>query len=187
MQKAFFIDEVYLKDNSPLSAHIEIKELYPFMKASEDTYIQESIGTKQYKRLIQGVSNEDLTAIETELLYQIRDALMWYVCYKSVPFLATKIRNIGVVRQTGETIEPAEDTLIKDQKNTCKGMAEWYLRMMKNWLCENSRSFPLYNCGCGGHADLPANTKPKANCDLAFDNYEDSINNEFARKWLNGK
>lgn len=187
IQRALFISETYLKENSPLSAHTEANELYPFMKASEDTHIQEAIGSKLYTRLMEGItaSPQNINSDERALLFKVRDALMWYICYDALPFLHIKIRNIGVVKAKDDNLESADRADVSHLTNKCKGKADFYLRIMQRWLCENQLKFPEYTCGCGNHADLQPNRTKVLNCDLAFDNNE--VDTEYLRKYLNGR
>ena len=104
MANAFFISETYLKDNSPLNRNIDMDELYPFAKTAEEIYIQEAIGTALYDDLIAKIIANTLSANEIELCKKIRSALVWWTVYDAIPFMATKIRNIGIVEQNGETI-----------------------------------------------------------------------------------
>lgn len=187
-ERAFFISETYLKENSPLSAHTEASELYPFMKGAEDTYIQEAIGTRLFDRLIESLnaSPKNTTADEKRLLFKIRDALKWYICYDALPFLHIKIRNIGVVKQTGDDMEAADRADISYLLNKCKDKAEFYLRIMQCWLCENSHLFPEYRCGNWKCSELQPNKTIGPNCDLAFDKNE-CLDEDFAKKWLGNR
>lgn len=183
MASAFFISQKYLTDNGPLSGNIDIKEIYPFAKSAEDIYIQEAIGTKLFNRLIESIENNDTTANETILLKKIRSALVHYTCYDALPFLAIKIRNIGVVKQTGENLESATSQDIGNLRKACKDKADFYLNLLQMYLCENSNLFPDYCCGSWNCSQLMPNTSKLNSCDLAFDK---EIDTDYARKWLNG-
>ena len=189
MASAFFISETYLKDNSPLSGNVDIKELYPFAKTAEDIYIQEAIGTCLYDHLISTLtaSPPNYNSDEMELMKKIRAALVWFTCYDALPFIGTKIRNIGVVQQTGENLSSASDLKEAALRKEIKNKADFYLKRLQDYLCANSTLFPQYNCSCSSCANIQPNVNVSNSCDLAFDNdlTNNDINTRFIRKWLN--
>ena len=185
METAFFISEKYLKDNSPLSGNIDINEVYPFAKSAEETYIQEVVGTRLFNKLIStlNASPQDPNADEITLMKKIRSCLVWYTCYDAIPFLATKIRNIGVVKQEGGDLKSASEAEVKDLIKKCWDKGEFYKKLLQMYLCENSSKFPEYNCG--GCSELAPNPHINNTSDLAIDkNDNDNRNAEYYRKWI---
>lgn len=187
---AFFISETYLKNNSPLSGNIDIAEIYPFAKTAEDIYIQQAIGTCLYDRLIESLTNSppDTTANETILLKKIRKALVWYTAFDALPFLAIKIRNIGVVKQTGENLESSAREDVSYLRNLLKDKADEYMKLVQLYLCENSDLFPEYCCSNWTCDKLLPNPNTSSSSDIAFDrNIKKSgeIDINFVRKWIN--
>jgi hypothetical protein len=186
-ETAFFISERYLKDNYPLSENIDMKEVYPFAKSAEDVYIQEAIGTQLFDRLVESLtaSPKNTTANETILLKKIRSCLGWYTCYDALPFLAIKIRNIGIVKQTGDNLASAERDDITYLRKACKDKADHYMTMLQKYLCENSDLFEEYCCANWNCSQLMPNTSVSNSSDLAIDKGDRDIQTEFVRKWLN--
>lgn len=194
MATAFFISETYLKDNSPLSGGVNIKEVYPFARTAEEVYIQEAVGSKLFDRLVESLnaSPKDTTADETTLLKKIRKALVWYTLYDALPFLDIKLRNIGIVRQGGENLQNVGREDITYLRSEIKKKADWYLRRVQDYLCENSDLFSQYRGGNWGCSDLFPNSNVSNSSDLAIDKNDPSyrknqggIDTDFARKWLN--
>src|SRR5574338_151369 len=155
MDYAYFISEKYLNENSPISSNSDMGEIYPYAKGAEDVYIQEAIGTKLFNRLIESLtaSPRNTTADETVLLKKIRTALVWYTCYDALPFLAIKIRNIGVVNQGGENLQNGAREDVSYLMKRCKDKADFYLKLVQSYLCENSSKFPDYKCSGWGCSD----------------------------------
>nr|WP_298660949.1 DUF6712 family protein [uncultured Flavobacterium sp.] len=185
MATAFFISEKYLKDNSPLSGNIDINEVYPFAKSAEETYIQEAIGTSLFNKLIDtlNASPQNPNSDERTLMKKIRSCLVWYTCYDAIPFLATKIRNIGVVKQEGNDLKSASEAEVKDLINKCWGKGEFYKKLLQLYLCDNSSKFPEYNCS--NCSELYPNPYVNNTSDLAIDrNDKDNRNADYYRKWI---
>ena len=174
MERAFFISETFLKDNTPISGNVDIAEIYPFAKTAEETLIQEAIGTSLFDDLIDKINLAAaspptvLSADDIVLLKKIRLALMWYTVHNAIPFIATKIRNIGVVQQSGENLTNADGNTIANMQKTCKMNGDFYLRLVQKYLCKNHALYPAYDvCDCG--AGLPANRNyPSPGLDIAF-------------------
>lgn len=190
MASAFFISENYLKDNSPLSGNIDIKEVYPFAKTAEEVYIQEAIGTRLFDRLVSSLtaSPKNTTVNEIVLLKKIRSCLVWYTCYDALPFLATKIRNVGLVKQAGDNLESATDQQEIRLEKKCKDKGDFYLRILQNYLCENSNLFPEYRCSGWNCSEITPNQTVSNSSDLAIDRNDcDNYDTAFARKWLSNR
>jgi hypothetical protein len=169
--KVFFIDETYLKDNSPLSGNIDVKEIYPYAKTVEDMYIQEAIGTSLYNDLITKIqADDDLSGYPNELVLvkKIRDVVLWYTVYEALPFISIKVRNIGVVKQTGENLTSADAKDVDLLQASCKAKGVFYMNRLQGYLCDFGKLFSAYDKGTNDDMD-PNLSTPSANCDTAFD------------------
>lgn len=177
MEYAYFISETWLKDNSPMGANVEVKDIYPFAKTAEDIYIQEAIGTPLYNRLIASLtaSPKNTTADEIILLKLIRNALMWYILYDSLPFFWIKIRNLGLVKQTGENKETVSASEMDKLRVEFMDKAKFYMKRLQDYLCVNRSKFSQYS-GPYSWSDLYPNPKVGSNCDLQFENKTDVKN-----------
>ena len=166
--KAFFISETYLKDNSPLSGNIDVSEIYPHAKTAEDVYIQIAIGESLYEDLIAKIIlDSDLSSYPNAL-----------------PFIATKIRNVGVVQQAGENLSNTDKSNEWALRKICKDKADFYLKRVQAYLCENSDLFDAYECSCSSCCgSLSPNTNTTSNAmDVAIDK-SDYIDTEFLKRY----
>lgn len=184
MANAFFITETYLKDNSPLSGNVDIAEIYPFVREVENSYIQEAIGTRLFNDLITKLNVDSTLATypdDLTLMRKIRDVVLWYTIYDALPFLAIKIRNIGIVKQTGEGHESASREDVSYLRKYCKDKGDFYLKVVQDYLCYYHTLYPTYKLGTKNDM-IPNTTAPQPNCDIAFDRNE-SESSAFYRKW----
>ena len=166
-----FITIEYLKDNSPLASTMDIKELFPYAKTAQDISIQETLGTQLYDRLMDSLnaSPKDTTADEVVLLKLCRSALVWLIPYHAAPFSWVKIRNIGMVKQSGENLASVEKAEMEKFRDECWDNATFYLNRLKDYLCENHELYAEYNTGCWGCADLPPDNNRSNSSDIFFD------------------
>jgi hypothetical protein len=171
MPEAIFIDEVYLKENSPLSANIDMAEIYPFAKSAEDRYIHEAIGTSLFNYLTDVVNNlpSPISDNDQTVLDYIKNAMVWYTNYDALPFIWVKLRNIGLVKQAGESMETASESEMQLVRNECKDKAVWYINRLKSYLCANGKLYEQYNKGCWSCGDISPTGVKSHGIDLYFD------------------
>ena len=74
-----FLTEQTFKERTGASNAIDGKQLFPMIKVAGDMYIQPVLGSTLYKRLQEGVENDDLSVDEKALIDDyITDALIWF-------------------------------------------------------------------------------------------------------------
>lgn len=166
-----FINAQYLKDNSPLASNMDIKLIYPYIKTAQNITIQETLGTLLYDRLMDSLnaSPSDTTANETILLKWIREAMVWLTPYHAIPFIWVNIRNIGLVQQSGTDMTSADKVAMEKLRQECLDNATFYIKRLKDYLCDNSDLFSQYTQGCWGCENMPANTSIENSSDIYFD------------------
>jgi len=185
---AYFIDEQYLKDNSPLGKNIDMVTLYPFMKIAEDVHIQGVIGTNLYNDLITKIIADDTLATypnELALCKKIRDCMVWLVTVEALPFIGTKIANIGNVQQNGENLTNADQGKESRLEAKCKNNAMHYTKMLQGYLCENSDLFSEYCCANWDCSKLFPNANTSGSSDISFDKTgEQGVDVKFLRRYF---
>ena len=144
MANAFFISEQYLKDNSPLTSNIDVKEIYPFINNAQDIYIQDRLGSKLYNRLKDGIINANLNNDEKTLLDLIRPTLAYYISYEAFPFLAIKIRNKGVIETADDKVTNADRADRRDLRQELRNKAEYYMKRVEQYMCQFGKLYPEY-------------------------------------------
>lgn len=165
------IDETYLKENSPLSSNISPEDIYPYILTAQERYIKETLGTSLYNYIIEqgGESPPWPESVDVDLLYLVRKALMWYTNYDAIPFIWVKLRNIGLVLQSGDNMVPASDTQMEKIRSECLDKATWYINEVIRFLCANSNDYTEYNQGCWSCGDIAPNDGRVNSTDLYFD------------------
>ncbi len=166
MTQSIFISENWLKSNTPLPANMDVKEIYPFYKIAQDKHIRDILGDDLYNRLCAGLVLANLNADETALLVLIRPCLAYFILHESIPFLHTKIKNIGINSTQDDKQINADIARVRELRHEILGNAEYYKNRVLNYLCKNHALYPEYNFS---NDDVNPNTKAGYSCDLYID------------------
>lgn len=144
MAKATFIDDVYIKKKTPLAASIDVALLLPYIETTQDNNFENILGTEMYNRLQQGIIDADLTADEQTLMGYIRIAHVWLTAADAIPFIATQVRNVGVMQNSTDHSQPADTGKVKMLIAACKSKSDFYMNSLNLYLCDNGKLFELY-------------------------------------------
>lgn len=165
----FFVSDIWMKKNTPLCKNVDVDDLYPFVNVAQDKYIKDLLGNNFFNHLKAELETNTLNANEINLLKLIRPCLAYYICVEALPFLSTKIRNKGVMTATSDTANSVGINELKYLRQECLNQAEYYLKIVQKYLCENSNLFPEYNSD-NNDIVYPSN-RLGSTCDLAFETY----------------
>jgi hypothetical protein len=157
--KVKFISTVFLKENTTIEDNVDDTKLVPFIYTSQDTHIQQALGTTLYNRIKEGVVNNDLNIDEEDLLRDyIQPCLAQWSFYEVYPFLNFKTTNKAVSKESSEFSQPSELDEIKYMRNAIRDLAEFYLKRLTKYLCDYSTLFPEYE-NPDSKENLPSNSK----------------------------
>jgi len=143
---ALIIDDVYLKQYTPLGKSVDIDEIYPFVEEAQDVYIQDVLGTPLYNDIIYKLyAGITYSAVEMTLVDICSKALAYWTMYMALPHLAIKIRNLGVARPVAENAQISSMEELKYIREEMKNLGEFWNTRVVNFLCATSNQFPLYD------------------------------------------
>lgn len=158
MARVLLISEKTLKENSVINNNVDGMYVLPAIEFSQDAGLQPIIGTKLYNRLMDMVedgtigNNEDYKYLLDEY---ITPFLLNKVTAEIQIPLAFKLRNQGVVQQTGEnTYVPS----LKDMQyvtQNYENKANFYGNRLSDFLRANRSKYPEY-CKIDSCADMPS-------------------------------
>jgi hypothetical protein len=146
-----FINETLLKSRTPISDAIDGKQIKPVIKLAQDKFILPALGSTFYKRLQEGIENDDLSENEKNLLDNyITDALVWFTIAELVVASSFQFFSKGVMQKTSEeSISPTKSQLdLLERKYMSNG--EFYKQRLIDYLRENCTMFDEYMNYAGG-------------------------------------
>lgn len=159
MARVLLISEQTIKTNSIINNNVDGMYILPAIDYAQDAGLQPLIGTKLYNKLMDMVENGSIADSEDYKLL-LDDYVTPYLLNKvtadiQLP-LAYKLRNQGIVQQTGENtyVPSLKDTqyVIQHYQN----QADFYGNRMSDYLRANNRKYPEY-CSTDSCADMPSN------------------------------
>lgn len=159
MARVMLISEKTIKSNSIINNNVDGMYLLPAIEYAQDAGLQPLIGTKLYNKLMDLVENNSISGA-TDYKFLLDEYITPYLLNKvtadiQLP-LSFKLRNQGIVQQTGEgTYLPTlKDTqyIVQHYQN----QADFYGNRMSDYLRANRTKFPEY-CSVDSCADMPSN------------------------------
>ena len=140
-----FVTEYYLKSFTPISQNVDITEVTPHLETVELINTRELIGKPLYDDLKTKFINQTLDANEIQLVDLLKRGISYRATAECIPFLSMKITSKGVQTLRGDYSETPGLNSIKYLKAELENKAEYYEQRVIEYLCKNSKYFPLYN------------------------------------------
>ena len=159
MKEILLISEKTLKANGVINNNVDCMYIFPAIRHAQDARLQPIIGTKLYNKLMDLVEDGTIEN-NNDYKYLLDEYVTPYLINKvtadiQIP-LAYKVRNQGVVQQTGEnTYVPSLKDLqyvIQNYENK----ANFYSNRLSDYLKANRKKYPEY-CSVDSSADMPSN------------------------------
>lgn len=145
MDRVNFIDTDYIKEYTTIQDNIDDDIIVPFILISQDTHLQQVLGTTFYDRLKQGVIDDDLNADERALILDyIQPMLAQWTFYEVMPHLNYKFTNKAVSKERSEYSDSSQLDEVKYLRNGIRDLAEFYTARLVRHLCDYSTNFPEY-------------------------------------------
>lgn len=158
MNNILLISEKTIKENSLVSNNVDGKYIQNAIRTAQDISLQPIIGQKLFERLCEGVSKQNLTELETELISTyIQPVLLNAVMSDLVLQLTYKFRNLGIVQTTDANIMIPSLNELQYIREDYNMKATFYMNRLSDFLEANCTKFKQYpGCECG---KLKANKK----------------------------
>lgn len=164
MTKVLLISENYLRSAFMISDNVQTKFILPAIQNAQEMEFQTVVGNCLYKRLLEGVAENNLNDNEKELL-NIAKRYIGYVAISELITISTfKINNIGLNKTKDDNVEtlPTSDVMLVKKQYIDK--ADFYKKRLQEYLLRNQGEFPELSC-CDCH-NIKKNLYSAASCNL---------------------
>lgn len=151
MNNILLISEQTIKENSLVSNNVDGKYIQNAIRTAQDISLQPIIGQKLFERLCEGVAENNLTELETELISTyIHPVLLNAVMSDLVLQLSYKFRNLGAVQTTDTNVIIPSLNDLQYIREDYKMKATFYMNRLSDFLESNCSKFKQYpGCECG--------------------------------------
>lgn len=142
----FFVTELWLKDNTPITHNVDVTDVTPWIKTSAELWIQPILGTYFYNDLLTKFNAQTLNSSEIDLVNIIKPAIAWRSAADAVYGLSRQLKNKGLQSQSGDFSNSVELNEIQFGMAHYNQKAEFYENLIKTYLCDstNSALFPNF-------------------------------------------
>ena len=139
------ITEEEFKEFGPVSGDLDWDYVTPHVLATQDKWIQPTLGQSLYEKIMLGVSGDDIADPYKLLLddYIMRTTI-WFTAYLALPFISIKVVNSGVIQRIVDDGVQIDFSDIDKLARLCRGQGEFYKQRLIDYLCANSSDFPEY-------------------------------------------
>ena len=156
MNNILLISEKTIKENSLVSNNVDGKYIQNAIRSAQDLSLVPIIGQKLFQRLCDGVANDNLTELQTELISTyIQPVLINAVMSDLVLQLSFKFRNLGTVQTVDTNVMIPSLNDLEYIRNDYSMKCTFYQNRLSDFLEDNCTKFSQYP-GCDCHS-LKAN------------------------------
>jgi hypothetical protein len=98
----YFITETYLKNNTPITANVDVNNVTPYLATQAQLRIMPILGTTFYNDLLTKYNAQTLSPDEEDLVAFIQPIIAWRAAEDAVFGLSLQLKNKGLQTQFGD-------------------------------------------------------------------------------------
>lgn len=140
---ANFIDETYLKENTPVANNVDIQRIDFLFQDSINILINRRLG-RSFTDYLDSVQNTTTNPVELEVIQLVKKCQAWYLAKNSIIVLANLNTNKGAQRQYGDYSQSSSGQDDNTLVSYCSSKLEEYLAELGLFLCENKDSLTQF-------------------------------------------
>jgi len=141
------ISEANIRSFTDINKSVDSEFLNNAIRVAGVYYLQETIGTKLYRKIIDLVdTNSVVEPYRTLLIDYIQDFVLYAAYYEALEAIYLRPRNNGILRATGgENSESADFEMYNTKRNSVKRKMDFYNTKLTQYLIEEEVLFPELN------------------------------------------
>lgn len=140
-QNILLISETKIKSFTDIDQNVTSSVLLPFIGVVQQTKLEYIIGGKYYKELLDQVSGNTLTTINSNFLnYFVSPMLLWAAYTECLPSIFMRIKNNGIVNGSEQTVSIKEMQYMQQRADD---RSQFFEQRMIDELIFNSNNYPL--------------------------------------------
>lgn len=141
----YLIGQTYIRQNSPITANVQDKDLFPHIIAAQELYTQKLLGSEFYNVILDSYSAQTLSGSYATLVSEyIKPQVLWRTLDFALPWIATNLRGKGLVQNTDDNAIVATPSDMRYLRNEARDRAEFQENLLWKYLCKNRELFPEF-------------------------------------------
>lgn len=150
MEIQLFASPIDVLQRTPIDGNVDSDKLNNVISKTQDTQVQDVLGTDLYRRLQEGIKNEDLNDNEKLLINDyIIDMLVHWTACEFIRVGTYNISNAGIVKNQPQDTIAASRNEIADLAQNMRDYGNRYKQRLVDYLCYNSNLYTEYSTNTG--------------------------------------
>jgi hypothetical protein len=150
----YFITEAYLKNQTPITANVDVKDVTPYIRTQSDLRVQPILGTYFYKYLLAKYNAETLTTDEETLVEYIKPIVAWRSAEDAVFGLSYQLKNKGLQVQNGDYSNSVTQSEVAFAQDHYAQKASFYEVRLINYLRTYKDLYPQFTSLLNTDSDI---------------------------------
>ena len=180
-----FVTQDFLSKFTPISSNIDSSSLISHLEATELLWTREITGRLLYDNLKAKFISQTLVNVnDIELVGYIKQHICYRAAFEALPFLNVRIVAKGPVKLTGEFSEAASLKDVQWLQSSLNSRALYFEQRIVDYLCLNSKLFPLYTVADDKTNIIP-NGEKRYDSDIYLGNENADRDDRFPKGYFN--
>lgn len=138
------INAEYLKAYSMFPKNYDLTDIENFIPIAEQIHILPILGLSLYEELVEQVTTNSLTEVNSTLLLEVYKVEGIAVLYESLPFCWAHLTQVGLTKGKSDNSDSIENKDIAYLNTHIKSQLDYAKKYLKDWLDSYSNNYPLY-------------------------------------------
>lgn len=164
MKQIYLVSTEYLKQNTVLNNNVDDSLLHNAILEASEIELQELLGSKLYKKLLELINNDQINAPENEKYKILLDeyctkVVLYAALHRAIPYIHYKAVNKGITTQSSDYSSTTSIQEMEFLMNKVKNDLEFFSTRLANHLLANTALYPEYYASRKLDEMIP-NTRP---------------------------
>lgn len=144
MTDIFLISEAKVRQFTDINNNVDTELIKNNIRIAQDYYLQQTIGTKLYEKLMDDVQNNTLAGYYATLLNDyVQDYLLYCTYYETLESIYLRPRNNGLLRPNGgENSDPVDKDIYNMKRQSIENKMTFYNEKLTQYIIEEEANFP---------------------------------------------
>jgi len=144
MSFKYFIDTVYIKENTPIQDNLDPKLLQMSLQEAQQVTLRDTIGSDLYDEIYTQFPSSLSAANNTLLEDYIKPILKYSVLQESVMPLTYKFMNKSIMKRDGENMTSITMEEMRSIEQRYAQKKDHFIERMNRYLCLNNELYPKW-------------------------------------------